>query len=209
MALATARLIHPCMVSKNPRAPPPPPLHLHTHKPLITALTTSSPFSLHSVDVSKEDKPLETPPPPASETKQEGATAGDVAPLQGEGEGSGEVDGGPKLDPRRFEEKFAVLNTGVYECRSCGYRYDEAAGDPAYPVPPGLPFAQLPDDWRCPTCGAAQSFFVSKSVEIAGFEQNLQFGLGGNSLTSGQKALLIYGSLLLGFLFFLSGYFLQ
>ncbi|XP_008666935.1 rubredoxin [Zea mays] len=118
-------------------------------------------------------------------------------------------DGGPKLDPRRFEEKFAVLKSGVHECRSCGYRYDQAAGDPSYPVPPGLPFAQLPDDWRCPTCGAAQSFFESKSVEIVGFAQNQQFGLGGNSLTSGQKGLLIYGSLLIGFLFFISGYFLQ
>ncbi|CAL4904485.1 unnamed protein product [Urochloa decumbens] len=184
MALAsTARLIHPRMVSKNPRTPPPPPpSHLHADMPVPATLSlTSHHLALHSVDVSKDDKPLETT-----------------------------ADGGPKLDPRRFEEKFAVLNTGVHECRSCGYRYDQAAGDyPSYPVPPGLPFAQLPDDWRCPTCGAAQSFFDSKSVEIAGFAQNQQFGLGGNSLTSGQKGLLIYGSLLLGFLFFISGYFLQ
>ncbi|RLM60567.1 anaerobic nitric oxide reductase flavorubredoxin [Panicum miliaceum] len=202
MALAcTGRLIHPGMVSKNPRTPPPPPrLHLHTHRPVATTMTSSSHhFALHSVDVSKDDKPLETPPPPTAEGAQQDA----AAPLQPE------EDDGPKLDPRRFEEKFAVLNTGIHECRSCGYRYDQAAGDPSYPVPPGLPFAQLPDDWRCPTCGAAQSFFESKSVEIAGFAQNQQFGLGGNSLTSGQKGLLIYGSLLLGFLFFISGYFLQ
>ncbi|GJN12795.1 hypothetical protein PR202_ga31107 [Eleusine coracana subsp. coracana] len=187
MALAcTARLIHPTMVSMNPRAAP---LQLHTQRPLSIAL--------HSVDVSKDDKPLEATTPLAAEWKQEEATP------------SLEEDDGPKLDPRRFEEKFAVLNTGIHECRSCGYRYDQAAGDPSYPVPPGLPFAQLPDDWRCPTCGAAQSFFESKSVEIAGFAENQQFGLGGNSLTSGQKGLLIYGSLFLGFLFFLSGYFLQ
>ncbi|KQJ96055.1 uncharacterized protein LOC100832567 [Brachypodium distachyon] len=203
MALATARLIHPCLVvSKNPRTPS---LLLPTHKPLTTALLTlSSPSqhsSLHSVDVSKEDKPLDTPPPPETTTEQEGA----AAPLQDEFA----LDEGPKLDPRRFEEQFAVLNTGVYECRSCGYLYDQAKGDPSYPVPPGLPFAKLPDDWLCPTCGAAQSFFDSKSVEIAGFAQNQQFGLGGNSLTGGQKTLLIYGSLLVGFAFFLSGYFLQ
>ncbi|CAO2187797.1 unnamed protein product [Urochloa humidicola] len=199
MALAcTGRLIHPCMVSKNPRTPPPPPLHLHAHRLAAATLpltSSSAPhnFALYSVDVSKDDKPLETPPPP---------TTTEVQPEEDD-------DGGPKLDPRRFEEKFAVLNTGVHECRSCGYRYDQAVGDASYPVPPGLPFAQLPDDWRCPTCGAAQSFFESKSVEIAGFAQNQQFGLGGNSLTSGQKGLLIYGSLLLGFLFFISGYFLQ
>ncbi|OEL30705.1 hypothetical protein BAE44_0008275 [Dichanthelium oligosanthes] len=206
MALAcTGRLIHPCMVSKNPRTPPLP-LHLHNHRPVATTLTSSSHhFALHSVDVSKDDKPLETPPPPTAESTRQDAAAGgaEAAPLQPE------EDDGPKVYPRRFEEKFAVLNTGIHECRSCGYRYDQAAGDPSYPVPPGLPFAQLPDDWRCPTCGAAQSFFESKSVEIAGFAQNQQFGLGGNSLTSGQKGLLIYGGLLLGFLFFISGYFLQ
>ncbi|KAF5807837.1 putative rubredoxin, iron-binding protein [Helianthus annuus] len=113
------------------------------------------------------------------------------------------------FDKRRLEEKFAVLNTGIYECRSCGYLYNEAAGDPSYPIAPGLPFDRVPDDWRCPTCGAAKSFFASKSVEIAGFAQNQQFGLGGNTLTSGQKAILIYGSLLFFFVLFLSGYFLQ
>ncbi|CAL5098544.1 unnamed protein product [Urochloa decumbens] len=189
MALAcTARLIRPRMVSKNPRTPPPPPSHLHAADMPATLSLTSRHLALHSVDVSKDDKPLET-------------TAA--------GEEDDDAAGGPKLDPRRLEEKFAVLNTGIHECRSCGYRYDQAAGDPSYPVPPGLPFAQLPDDWRCPICGAAQSLFESKSVEIAGFAQNQQFGLGGNSLTSGQKGLLIYGSLLLGFLFFISGYFLQ
>ncbi|KAD4584936.1 hypothetical protein E3N88_22537 [Mikania micrantha] len=113
------------------------------------------------------------------------------------------------FDKRRLEEKFAVLNTGIFECRSCGYLYNEAAGDPSYPIPPGLPFDRFPDDWRCPTCGAAKGFFASKSVEIAGFAQNQQFGLGGNTLTSGQKAILIYGSLLFFFVLFLSGYFLQ
>lgn len=102
-----------------------------------------------------------------------------------------------------------MLNTGIYECRSCGYKYDEAVGDPSYPIPPGLSFEKLPEDWRCPTCGASQSFFESKSVEIAGFAQNQQFGLGGNALSSGQKAILIYGSLFLFFVLFLSGYFLQ
>ncbi|XP_027350131.1 uncharacterized protein LOC113861488 [Abrus precatorius] len=118
-------------------------------------------------------------------------------------------DSESESDKRRLEEKFAVLNTGIYECRSCGYKYDEAVGDPSYPIPPGFQFEKLPDDWRCPTCGASQSFFESKMVEIAGFAQNQQYGLGGNSLTSAQKTVLIYGSLLLFFVLFLSGYFLQ
>ncbi|KAL2478110.1 Rubredoxin-like superfamily protein [Forsythia ovata] len=145
---------------------------------------------IKSVDVSKEDKQ------PISETTQDAETPDEEV---------SEVT----FDKRRLEEKFAVLNTGIHECRSCGFRYDEAAGDPSYPIPPGLPFDKLPENWRCPTCGASQSFFESKSVEIAGFAQNQQFGFGGNALTSGQKALLIYGGLFLGFLFFLSGYFIQ
>uniref|UniRef100_J3MS48 Rubredoxin-like domain-containing protein n=1 Tax=Oryza brachyantha TaxID=4533 RepID=J3MS48_ORYBR len=207
MALAMTRLVHHhprCMLSKNPRTPAPPPATQH-HAPRPLATTPSSHFLLRSVDVSKDDKPtLETtttPPPDPPGAAAGLQTEEQAVPSQEEEE--------PKVDPRRLEEKFAVLNTGVYECRSCGYRYDQAAGDPSYPVPPGLPFGQLPDDWRCPTCGAAQSFFESKSVEIAGFAQNQQFGLGGNSLTGDQKALLIYGSLLVGFLFFLSRYFLQ
>ncbi|XP_021848804.1 uncharacterized protein [Spinacia oleracea] len=153
-------------------------------------------FARKSIDVSKEDKPTSEQPNLDKPISEE---------LYLEEPSSSDTD---SLDKRRLEEKFAVLNTGIYECRSCGYRYDEAAGDPSYPVPPGLPFGKLPEDWRCPTCGAAKGFFVSKSVEIAGFAQNQQFGLGGNSLTSGQKALFIYGSLFLFFCLFLSGYFL-
>ncbi|KAL5566932.1 hypothetical protein UlMin_030096 [Ulmus minor] len=150
-------------------------------------------FLTNSIDVSKEDKPTseESAPPPPSRLPE------------------AESEEDSNLDKRRLEEKFAVLNTGIHECRSCGYKYDEAVGDQSYPIPPGLPFEKLPEDWRCPTCGASQSFFESKSVEIAGFAQNQQFGLGGNALTSGQKAILIYGTLLFFFALFLSGYFLQ
>ncbi|KAK9161879.1 hypothetical protein Syun_008220 [Stephania yunnanensis] len=142
-----------------------------------------------SIDVSKEDKPSSDSEEPNSAEASAGAE---------------EV-----MDKRRLEERFAVLNTGIYECRSCGYRYDEALGDPSYPIAPGLQFEKLPEDWRCPTCGAAKSFFESKSVEIAGFAQNQQFGLGTNSLTSAQKLILIYGSLAFFFALFLGGYFLQ
>lgn len=149
-----------------------------------------------SVDVSKEDKPT------IPEETAKNSVGSDKSQEEEQGDAS-------KFDQRRLEEKFAVLNTGISECRSCGYKYDEAVGDTSYPIPPGLPFDRLPEDWRCPTCGASKNFFESKSVEIAGFAQNQQFGLGGNTLTSGQKALLIWGGLGLGFLFFLSGYFLQ
>lgn len=46
-------------------------------------------------------------------------------------------------------------------------------------------------------------------TEIAGFAANQGYGLGTNSMTQGQKSGLIYGSLLVFFLLFLAGYFLQ
>ncbi|XP_071723581.1 uncharacterized protein [Rutidosis leptorrhynchoides] len=173
---------------------PPPPLF-----PKLTPITIQkcssklNYYALNSIDVSKEDNPTSSnQPDPTPQVELE---------VEEEGEET--------FDKRRLEEKFAVLNTGIYECRSCGFKYDESIGDPSYPIPPGFNFEKLPDDWRCSTCGAAKSFFQSKSVEIAGFAQNQQYGLGGNSLTSGQKTLLIYGTLLFFFALFLSGYFIQ
>ncbi|CAH9145263.1 unnamed protein product [Cuscuta epithymum] len=183
----------------NPPTPLIPKPH-HISYPLSHLL--QKPISIHSrpqlplsrsIDVSQEDKPTWKEPILPSEAPDE-----DNLPTESE-----------SFDARRLEEKFAVLSTGIHECRSCGYNYNEAIGDPSYPIPPGLPFDRMPEDWRCPTCGAAKSFFQSKSVEVAGFAQNQQFGFGGNTLTSDQKALLIYGGLFFGFLVFLSGYFLQ
>jgi rubredoxin len=46
-----------------------------------------------------------------------------------------------------------------HECAVCGYVYDPAAGDDSQDVPPGTPFANLPDTWVCPTCGASKEMF--------------------------------------------------
>ncbi|MGD8777820.1 MAG: rubredoxin [Ignavibacteria bacterium] len=37
-------------------------------------------------------------------------------------------------------------------CLICGYIYDEREGDPDNGIPPGTPFSELPDDWKCPCC---------------------------------------------------------
>jgi len=67
------------------------------------------------------------------------------------------------------------------------------AGDPEYPVPPGTQFQDLPGDWGCPVCGAGKATFRARAREIAGFAENQRYGLGTNSMTSGQKSGLIYG----------------
>jgi rubredoxin len=50
-------------------------------------------------------------------------------------------------------------NTRV-ECRICWYLYDPAAGDPDQQVPPGTPFLELPDYWRCPQCDSDPGSFL-------------------------------------------------
>ena len=46
-----------------------------------------------------------------------------------------------------------------YKCLVCGYEYDPEAGDPGAGVEPGTAFADLPDDWVCPVCGAGKDEF--------------------------------------------------
>jgi rubredoxin len=46
-----------------------------------------------------------------------------------------------------------------FRCVICGHVYDPAEGDPATGIAPNTPFAELPEDWVCPDCGASKSDF--------------------------------------------------
>ena len=46
-----------------------------------------------------------------------------------------------------------------WQCAVCGYIYDPEKGDPDGGIPAGTSFADLPDDWVCPVCGAAKDMF--------------------------------------------------
>ncbi len=46
-----------------------------------------------------------------------------------------------------------------YKCDICGYIYNPEIADPDNGVGPGTAFADLPDDWTCPVCGAAKDAF--------------------------------------------------
>jgi len=43
-----------------------------------------------------------------------------------------------------------------YLCRYCGYVYDEAVGDPDSGIAAGTRYADLPEEWICPQCGATK-----------------------------------------------------
>lgn len=53
-----------------------------------------------------------------------------------------------------------------YKCLVCGYIYDPEKGDTDHGVFPGTPFAQLPDDWVCPECGAPKEQFEISIQEL-------------------------------------------
>jgi rubredoxin len=46
-----------------------------------------------------------------------------------------------------------------WKCTVCGYIYDPAKGDPKNGINPGTTFEEIPDDWRCPVCGAMKKYF--------------------------------------------------
>jgi rubredoxin len=50
------------------------------------------------------------------------------------------------------------------ECRICWYIYDPAQGDEIEQVPPGTPFAALPDHWRCPQCDSGKDMFLPVDI---------------------------------------------
>ena len=47
----------------------------------------------------------------------------------------------------------------MYQCQmtNCGYIYDPAHGDKKGKIPKGTRFEDLPDDWKCPCCGASKA----------------------------------------------------
>lgn len=48
----------------------------------------------------------------------------------------------------------------VLECGVCWWQYDPATGDESRDIPAGTAFADLPADWRCPSCDNAKSKFM-------------------------------------------------
>jgi flavin reductase (DIM6/NTAB) family NADH-FMN oxidoreductase RutF/rubredoxin len=69
-----------------------------------------------------------------------------------------------KLDneakPAKEENK---TDSQRFVCEVCSYVYDPEIGDENQNIPPGTPFAELPDDWVCPICAAAKSDFISEN----------------------------------------------
>ncbi len=55
------------------------------------------------------------------------------------------------IDKSKIGTKPKAKSNTKYECSACGYVYDESQEDGS--------FADLPDDWTCPVCGADKEDF--------------------------------------------------
>ena len=50
-----------------------------------------------------------------------------------------------------------------YVCSICSYTYDETKGIPEAGIAPGTKWEDLPEDWKCPLCGADKQQFREKA----------------------------------------------
>ena len=141
--------------------------------------------------------PLELPTELATEPPTKPASEADPAASPAAGAG---------LDP---EDDLASHR---FECRSCGFVYDPQEGVKKVGIPAGTPFLELDAaSFRCPVCRSKVGAFkdIGPRNKPSGFEENLNFGLGVNQLTPGQKNVLIFGGFALAIAFFLSLYSLR
>ena len=96
-----------------------------------------------------------------------------------------------------------------FECRSCGYVYEPKDGVKKLGIKSGTAFTDLDkSNFRCPVCRGDMAGFrdIGTPSKPSGFEENLNYGLGVNNLTPGQKNVLIFGSLAFALACFLSLY---
>ena len=119
-----------------------------------------------------------------------------------------QVEGTIEASQEEVEQPLTPKEMDRFECRACGYTYEPAKGDDRADIVAGTSFEALPLNWRCPVCGAPKRQFsnIGPAGAPSGFKENLNYGLGVNVLTPGQKSILIFGSLALAVLFFLSLY---
>ena len=101
------------------------------------------------------------------------------------------------------------LEQNRFECRSCGYIYDPKEGNKKLNILPNTPFSEIDGNtFACPVCRAGKNLYkdIGPREKPSGFEENLTYGFGFNSLPPGQKNILIFGGLAFAAACFLSLY---
>ena len=114
-----------------------------------------------------------------------------------------------KISEFKDKELITNLDQNRFECRSCGYIYDPIEGNKKLNIPKNTPFSAIDGNtFACPVCRAGKNLYkdIGKREKPSGFEENLTYGFGFNSLPPGQKNILIFGGLAFAAACFLSLY---
>ena len=114
-----------------------------------------------------------------------------------------------KLPESKEKESNINLEQNRFECRSCGYIYDPIEGNKKLNIPKNTPFSEIDGNtFACPVCRAGKNLYkdIGPREKPSGFEENLTYGFGFNSLPPGQKNILIFGGLAFAAACFLSLY---
>lgn len=122
-----------------------------------------------------------------------------------------EIDA-PEMDTPQIPEEETNPDSHRFECRSCGFVYDPEEGVKKLGIEVGTAFTAIdPRRFRCPVCRSPVAAFrdIGPRNKPSGFEENLKFGFGVNTLTPSQKNVLIFGGFALAVAFFLSLYSLR
>ena len=66
-----------------------------------------------------------------------------------------------KSTNQKIERSSMANPEEIYQCQTanCGYMYNPDKGDRKGKIKKGTAFAELPDDWECPICGAGKKMF--------------------------------------------------
>jgi len=64
------------------------------------------------------------------------------------------IESKPESAQKQTDEK-----PGTFTCTICGFQYNPEEGDPTAGIPPGTPFEDVPDDYKCPICNASKEYF--------------------------------------------------
>ena len=110
---------------------------------------------------------------------------------------------------QKVEKSTSDYRDHLFECRSCGYIYDPDDGVKKLGIPRGTSFIDLDQaKFICPVCRVSIDGFrdIGPKSKPSGFEENLNYGFGVNTLTPGQKNVLIFGGLAFALACFLSLY---
>lgn len=67
----------------------------------------------------------------------------------------------PESVNKKVEEPIRETDSSdsIFTCSICGYQYDPEEGDPTVGIPPGTPWEDVPDDYKCPICNASKEYF--------------------------------------------------